>query len=232
MSTQLCPDVRDSEFPRVFDPRKGALNSRKIARSRLALTAKRALDIAFSAVFLALISPLLALIALLVKLQDGGPVIYRRRVVGPKGEFNAFKFRSMRVNAEAVLRQNAAMQQEFERNFKLVNDPRITRIGAFLRKLSLDELPQLVNVLAGQMSLVGPRMITAPELAKYGEFQAALLTVKPGLTGFWQVHGRQRVAYEERVRMDIFYIENWSFWLDLRLLALTPLRVLMGIGAY
>ncbi|HJT70944.1 MAG TPA: sugar transferase, partial [Terriglobales bacterium] len=117
-------------------------------------------------------------------------------------------------------------------NFKLRDDPRVTRLGRVLRRYSLDEFPQLINVLAGQMSLVGPRMITAVELAKYGEYQRLLLTMKPGLTGYWQVHGRQEVCYEERVRMDIDYINRWTFGLDCRLLLLTPLRVIHGKGAY
>jgi lipopolysaccharide/colanic/teichoic acid biosynthesis glycosyltransferase len=181
---------------------------------------------------LVVLSPILALIALAVKLQDGGRVIYRRRVVGPKGEFDAYKFRSMRVDADSVLARNSALRQEFEKNFKLVSDPRVTRIGSWLRKLSLDELPQLTNVVKGDMSLVGPRMITAPELAKYGGFQKLLLTVKPGLTGYWQVYGRQEVTYEERVQMDIWYIQNWSLALDMKLLLLTPVRVIKGVGAY
>jgi lipopolysaccharide/colanic/teichoic acid biosynthesis glycosyltransferase len=202
------------------------------ARSATQIALKRLQDVAVSAFFLLILSPLLALIALIIKLQDGGPIIYRRRVVGPGGEFDAFKFRSMRVDADEMLARNPVLKSEFERNFKLVSDPRVTKVGAWLRKLSLDELPQLVNVLRGEMSIVGPRMITAPELEKYGEFQALLLTVKPGLTGYWQVHGRQQVAYEERVKMDMYYITHWSLALDWKLLWLTPLRVLKGNGAY
>jgi lipopolysaccharide/colanic/teichoic acid biosynthesis glycosyltransferase len=114
----------------------------------------------------------------------------------------------------------------------LKRDPRVTRLGAVLRKFSLDELPQLFNVIRGQMSLVGPRMITAPELEKYGEHKALLLSVKPGLTGYWQVHGRQEVSYAERVRMDVDYIRNWSLRTDMELLLLTPWRVIRGRGAY
>jgi lipopolysaccharide/colanic/teichoic acid biosynthesis glycosyltransferase len=124
------------------------------------------------------------------------------------------------------------MQAAFRDNFKLKSDPRVTKLGTILRRLSLDELPQLFNVLIGQMSLVGPRMITAAELEKYGEHQSLLLTVKPGLTGYWQVHGRQEVTYDERVRMDIEYIRSRTLRKDLRLLLLTPIRVLRGRGAY
>ena len=179
-----------------------------------------------------LLAPLLALIALTVLIADGAPLIHRRRVIGVRGEFNAFKFRTMRRDADSCLAADARMRSAFEKNFKLKSDPRVTRIGRLLRKYSLDELPQLVNVCAGQMSLVGPRMITAPELEKYGAFQAALLTVRPGLTGYWQVYGRQEVSYEERVRMDMYYIQNWSLWMDLHLLLLTPWRVIRGRGAY
>src|SRR5262249_33999514 len=115
---------------------------------------------------------------------------------------------------------------------KIRKDPRVTPLGSFLRKSSLDELPQLFNVLTGQMSLVGPRMITAPELEKYGEHKELLLSVKPGLTGYWQINGRQEVSYEKRVRMDVHYIRNWSLRMDCELLLLTPFRVIRGRGAY
>jgi lipopolysaccharide/colanic/teichoic acid biosynthesis glycosyltransferase len=200
--------------------------------SAFALDLKRLQDVLVAAFVLLTLAPLLALVALLIKLQDGGPIFYRRRVIGQRGEFDAFKFRSMHVNAEAILKQNPSLRREFERNFKLRSDPRVTKLGAWLRKYSIDELPQLVNVLRGEMSLVGPRMITVPELNKYGESRALLLTVKPGLTGYWQVYGRQDVAYDERVRMDVFYIRNWSLLLDLKLLLLTPVRVLKAAGAH
>ena len=193
---------------------------------------KRGLDIAGAACGLVVLSPLLLAISALVKLQDGGLVLHRRRVVGPDGEFDAFKFRSMRPDADAILESDEVLRKRFEQNFKLKRDPRVTRIGAWLRKYSLDELPQLFNVLIGQMSLVGPRMITVPELEKYGEHRHLIFATKPGLTGHWQVHGRQEVSYEERVRMDVEYIQNWSLQRDLKLLWLTPMRVVRGRGAY
>lgn len=194
--------------------------------------AKRVADIVLSSSAIILVSPALLLIALIIRVTDGGPVIYRRRVVGIRSEFDAFKFRSMRRDADAELNKDPVLRKEFEKNFKLLRDPRVTRVGALLRKLSLDELPQLFNVLRGEMSLVGPRMISPPELEKYGDAKALLLSVKPGLTGYWQIYGRQRVDYAERVKMDIFYIQNWSLWLDLKLLLMTPMRVLKGTGAY
>ena len=193
---------------------------------------KRLIDMVGSLIIIIFALPLWLVIGLAVKLQDGGPIIFRRRVVGATGEFDAFKFRSMRLDADAILREDPRLRAEFERNYKLVNDPRITKIGGFLRRKSLDELPQLFNVLRGEMSLVGPRMITLPELTKYGSSNNLLLTVKPGLTGYWQVEGRQTTTYEERVRMDVFYIDNWSLLLDLKILVKTPLIVLMGQGAY
>lgn len=204
----------------------------RVPPSRIEIEAKRFFDVVLATMLLFALSPLFVLTLLAVKLQDGGPIIYRRRVIGSAGEFDAFKFRSMRTDADAVLGRDAALRQAFEENFKLTADPRVTRVGAWLRKFSLDELPQLFNVLRGEMSLVGPRMISPPELEKYGEAKALLLSVKPGLTGYWQVYGRQRVDYAERVKMDVFYIQNWSLALDLRLLLLTPIRVLKGTGAY
>jgi len=193
---------------------------------------KRLLDILLAFLLLILTFPILGVIAILIKLQDGGPVIHRRRVLGQKAEFDAFKFRSMSTNADTALANDASLRKEFEKNFKLRKDPRVTKVGAWIRRFSLDELPQLVNVLRSEMSLVGPRMISPPELEKYGEAKALLLSVKPGLTGYWQVYGRQRVDYAERVKMDMFYIQNWSLLLDLKLLLMTPMRVLRGIGAY
>ncbi len=193
---------------------------------------KDVLDFVGALAGLVLLSPLLLLIALRVKLDDGGPVFYRRRVLGRKGEFGAFKFRTMRPDADAILAADQAMRAMFEMDYKLQNDPRITRVGVFLRKYSLDELPQLLNVLAGQMSLVGPRMITAAELEKYGDFREMLRQAKPGLTGYWQVNGRQRVSYKERVKMDLYYLRHWSLAMDIAILLKTPAKVVRAEGAY
>jgi lipopolysaccharide/colanic/teichoic acid biosynthesis glycosyltransferase len=193
---------------------------------------KRALDAALATVFLILLSPLLLLLALLVKLQDAGPVFYRRRVVGPKGEFDAFKLRTMRADADEILARDSELLRAFEINFKLKDDPRVTALGAVLRKLSLDELPQLWNVLVGEMSLVGPRMITPAEVERYGEAAWIFRSVKPGLTGYWQIEGRQDVSYARRIQMDVYYVENWSLALDVKILFKTPWRAIRGSGAY
>jgi lipopolysaccharide/colanic/teichoic acid biosynthesis glycosyltransferase len=200
--------------------------------SRASSAVKRAIDIFGALGLIVFLSPVFIAIAVLVLVVDGASVLYRRRVVGPAGEFDAFKFRTMHRDADRILERDQSMQHAFRENFKLKRDPRVTSLGAVLRKFSLDELPQIFNVLRGQMSLVGPRMITAPELEKYGEHKALLLSVKPGLTGYWQVHGRQEVSYAERVRMDVEYIRNWNFRMDIKLLLLTPWRVIRGRGAY
>lgn len=193
---------------------------------------KDAMDRVGATVLIILLLPVFALLSLIVLLDDGAPIIHRRRVLGRGGEFDAFKFRTMRRDADAILARDAVLKNEFERNFKLRKDPRLTRAGALLRKYSLDELPQLFNVIKGQMSLVGPRMITPQELSRYGQYQKLLMTTKPGVTGYWQTRGRQETSYEERVRMDVHYITHWSLGLDLRILFETPWKVISGKGAY
>jgi exopolysaccharide biosynthesis polyprenyl glycosylphosphotransferase len=177
--------------------------------------------------------PFLIAIAILIKLDSPGPALYRRRVLGcGRREFDAFKFRTMYTDGDAILEQHPELVQQLKSDFKLKGDPRVTRVGKWLRRFSLDELPQLVNVLRGQMSLVGPRMITTEEGAKYGRLRMNLLTVKPGLTGLWQVKGRSDVSYDERVRLDMYYIRNYSIWLDIQILLQTFPAVLRGRGAY
>ncbi len=194
---------------------------------------KGVLDYVGATLLLVLLSPLLLFIALLIRMDSPGPVIHRRRVVGLNGRvFDAYKFRTMIVDADAYLENHPELKREWEETGKIRNDPRVTRVGKWLRRTSLDELPQLVNVLKGQMSLVGPRMITPAELARFGRWQHNLLTVKPGLTGLWQVSGRADLSYEERVRLDMYYIRNYTIWLDLRLLLHTVRVVLQGKGAY
>jgi exopolysaccharide production protein ExoY len=193
---------------------------------------KRSVDIVGASVLFLLTLPFIAILAILIKANDGGPMFYRRRVVGPDGQFDAFKLRTMRADADAVLRQDAALRRQFEINFKLEKDPRVTAFGRFLRRTSLDELPQLWNVLRGQMSLVGPRMITAGELPKFGDNAWIFQAVKPGLTGYWQVEGRQQVSYDQRVEMDLFYVNHWSLLLDLKIILKTPFGVIRGTGAH
>jgi lipopolysaccharide/colanic/teichoic acid biosynthesis glycosyltransferase len=191
---------------------------------------KRTMDVFGAVILLVLSAPLMTILTLRTKLHDGGPALFRRRVVGLKGEFDAFKLRTMRVDADEILRRDPELRRQFEINFKLKDDPRVTAIGATLRRSGLDELPQLWNVLKGEMSLVGPRMITPVELKKYGKAGWIFRNMKPGLTGYWQVHGKQEAGYDHRIEMDLFYVENWSLFFDLKLLIRTPLRVLRGSG--
>jgi lipopolysaccharide/colanic/teichoic acid biosynthesis glycosyltransferase len=147
--------------------------------------------------------------------------------------FDAFKFRTMHENGDQILDAHPELKEELAREHKLKNDPRITRLGRILRKLSLDELPQVFNVLRGEMSIVGPRMISPEEMEKYQQLGMNLLTVKPGITGLWQVSGRSDVSYEERVRMDMYYIRNWNIWLDLQIIFQTiPAVLISHRGAY
>ena len=197
---------------------------------------KRALDLTLVALGLAAAAPLLAVLALLVRCSSAGPVFYGQRRIGRDGEFRVWKFRTMRQDAAAVLERllvgDPALRAEWERDHKLRNDPRITWIGGFLRKTSLDELPQLWNVLVGEMSLVGPRPVTTEEIPRYGDQWELYQRVLPGLTGLWQVSGRNQTTYDERVSLDAFYVHNWSPWFDLVILARTVQTVLRGEGAY
>lgn len=194
---------------------------------------KLALDYSLTIPGLLAIAPLLLLIAIAIKLDSPGPVIYRRRVMGVNGrQFDAYKFRTMHVNGNEILANYPELQEKLAREHKLKNDPRVTRVGRLLRKASLDELPQLFNVLKREMSLVGPRMISPEEMEMYKEWGLNLLTVDPGITGLWQVSGRSEISYRERVELDMHYIRNWTIWLDLQVLMQTVPAVLKGRGAY
>jgi lipopolysaccharide/colanic/teichoic acid biosynthesis glycosyltransferase len=194
---------------------------------------KRIVDVTLSVGLLLVAAPVMLLIAALIKLTSPGPVIFKHRRLGRGGrEFSCYKFRSMVVDAEEQLRRRPELQREFTKLFKMKADPRVTRLGAFLRKTSLDELPQLVNVLRDDISLIGPRPIVDAERARYNGFGDRLLSVKPGLSGFWQIYGRSDTTYDQRVEMDMTYIENRSLGYDLKLIFLTAYVVLKGRGAY
>ena len=169
--------------------------------------------------------------------KDGGPAFYGHTRVGQNGRpFKCWKFRSMRVDAEQVLAEilekDSEARAEWERDFKLKNDPRITKIGDFIRKTSLDEFPQFYNVLRGDMSLVGPRPIVEDERKYYGDKFDYYLSVKPGITGLWQVSGRNDTTYDERVSLDAEYVQNWSLWLDIKTILKTFYVVIARKGAY
>lgn len=194
---------------------------------------KRAIDILFSALGLVLLSPLLLIVAVLVKLTAPGPIFYTQERVGLDGKtFSIFKFRSMIVGAEELISQIEDKSEVEGHLFKIKDDPRITPLGKFMRRYSLDELPQLLNVFLGQMSLVGPRPPLPREVVKYNAWQKKRLRVRPGITGPWQVSGRSHLPFDDMVRLDIYYIENWSLWFDLKILLRTIPVVLTGSGAY
>ena len=197
---------------------------------------KRTFDIIASSVALLLISPLMLIAAVLVKM-DGGPIFFGHKRIGYNGkDFSCLKFRSMVPNGDEVLRKhlekNPAAQDEWQREWKLRKDPRVTRIGKFMRKTSLDELPQLLNVLRGEMSLVGPRPIVVAEADKYHSDIAYYCRVRPGITGVWQVSGRNKVSYAKRVQMDVWYVRNWSLWHDIAILFKTFPVLVRRSGAY
>lgn len=194
---------------------------------------KAVLDYVGAICALLVLWPAMLLIAALIRLDSPGPAIHRRKVLGRGGRlFRAYKFRTMVTNADEVLSSSSELRKAFAEGYKLRTDPRVTRVGAFLRRTSLDELPQLLNVLRGEMSLVGPRMIAPDEATRYGKWQLNLLTVKPGITGPWQVQGRSDIPYDERVKLSMHYIRNYSIWLDLQILIRTVAVVLRRQGAY
>jgi len=194
---------------------------------------KRAFDIVASALGLLVLAPLFFVIAVLVKTTSAGPVFFRQARVGRSGSlFSMIKFRSMVPNAESVRAQLEAQHDGNGVLFKLKDDPRVTRIGKILRRYSLDELPQLWNVLVGHMSLVGPRPPLESEVAQYEKHVLRRLYIKPGLTGMWQINGRSNLSWEESVRLDLYYVENWSLTGDLMILWRTLSVVVKPVGAY
>jgi Undecaprenyl-phosphate galactose phosphotransferase WbaP len=198
---------------------------------------KRFLDIVFTVIGVIIISPLFLLLVILIKLDSPGPVVYKHERIGRGGKpFMAYKFRSMVKDADQrlaeLLESRPELKDEWERNQKIKDDPRVTRIGRWLRKTSLDEIPQVFNILRGDMSLVGPRPIVRGEVKRYGEDFNRIFSVKPGLTGLWQVSGRSDTDYAERIAFDTYYLQSWSVWLDLWVMYKTVGVVLHGKGAY
>ncbi|WP_202921838.1 undecaprenyl-phosphate galactose phosphotransferase WbaP [Anatilimnocola aggregata] len=205
--------------------------------SPAALVTKRVCDVLIVSVGALLASPLLLFIAAAIRLGSPGPIFYSQERVGRHGRrFRAWKFRSMVPNADQVLKdllaKDPVLRAEWEADHKLKKDPRITWIGRFIRKTSLDELPQLWNIFQGDMSLVGPRPIVQAEIEKYGDCYEQYVAVTPGLTGLWQISGRNKTTYEQRIDFDAYYVRNWSLWLDLHILVSTVRVVLLREGAF
>ena len=194
---------------------------------------KRIMDVIISSIALVVLSPVFLIIAILIKLESKGPVFFAHRRIGKNGkEIKILKFRTMVDNAEDLIKNFTPEQmEEFKQNFKLENDPRITKMGNILRRTSLDELPQLINVIRGELSLIGPRPIIEPELEKYENNKRKFLSITPGLTGYWAANGRSNTTYEQRMIMELYYIDNISWKLDLKILFKTVVSVLQKEGA-
>lgn len=194
---------------------------------------KRIMDIVLSTIGLIILSPIFAIIALAIKIESKGPVFFKHTRIGKNGKvIKIYKFRSMVQNAEDLIQKFTPEQmKEFKENYKLTDDPRITKIGNFLRKTSLDELPQLINIIKGELSIIGPRPVVQDELEKYGTNAQKFLSVTPGLTGYWAANGRSDTTYEERMEMELYYVDNLSMKLDLKIFFKTILSVLKREGA-
>ena len=194
---------------------------------------KRVIDVILASIALILLSPLFAIIAIAIKIDSKGPVFFEHKRIGKNGKIiKLYKFRSMVINAEELIKSFTPEQmKEWKENFKLQNDPRITNVGKFLRKTSLDELPQIVNIIKGDLSIIGPRPVIEEELEKYGENKEKFLSVTPGLTGYWQANGRSSTTYEQRMEMELYYIDNLSLKMDIKVFFKTILSVVKKEGA-
>lgn len=194
---------------------------------------KRMMDVFFATLGLIILSPVFAIIALIIKLESKGPVFFKHTRIGKNGKIiKLYKFRSMVENAEDLIKKFTPEQmKEYKENYKLTDDPRITKSGKILRKTSLDELPQLLNIIKGELSIIGPRPVIQEELEKYGENAPKFLSVTPGLTGYWAANGRSDTTYEERMEMELFYVDNLSFKLDVKVFFKTIGAVLKREGA-
>ena len=200
---------------------------------KLYIKIKRMLDIILSIIALILLSPIFLIISFAIKSDSKGKVIFKHKRIGKNGkEIYIYKFRTMVENAEEIMKTFTPEQmKEFKENYKLANDPRITKVGNFLRKSSLDELPQLLNILKGDLSIIGPRPIIEEELERYGEKKSTFLSVTPGLTGYWAANGRSCTSYEDRMKMELYYVENISFKLDMKVFFKTVISVIKRQGA-
>ena len=233
---RVVPDMFQLNLSRVSVDELGGIPLIGLKATRFTETgrlAKRLLDLGLTLVFMPLLLPLLALLALIVRLDSGGPVFFTQTRVGRKGQpFRIFKFRSMAVGAEGQQQALSELNQASGPLFKIREDPRLTPVGRWLRRSSMDELPQLINVLRGEMSLVGPRPGLPQEVEQYKRWHRQRLDVMPGITGLWQVSGRSEVAFDEMCLLDIYYLENWSLAMDIVLILRTIPKVFLGRGAY
>jgi len=199
------------------------------------IVVKRVFDIIVSGLSLILLLPIFLIIGIMIKSDSKGPVFYKHKRIGKNGEYiYLYKFRSMYIDSQERLEkmlENPKIRKEWEENFKLKNDPRITKIGNILRKISLDELPQLLNIFNGDMSIVGPRPVIDKEIDKYGENKDRFLSVTPGLTGWWACNGRSCTSYEDRMKLELYYVNHRSLLLDLKIILKTFIAVIKRDGA-
>ena len=233
---RVVPDVFQQRMQRIDIDRLNGIpligtGPRTIGSGALLL--KRVIDLILVLIALPFLILLILIVGLLIKIDSRGTIFYRHRRVGKNGElFDMYKFRTMIEGADQKQAELAELNEADGPLFKIKEDPRLTRLGRFLRRTSIDELPQLLNVLTGEMTIVGPRPGTPDEVAQYEPWQMERISVRPGITGLWQVSGRSDIPFAEMVLLDIFYIENWSLDMDLRIMLQTIPRVIFGTGAY
>ncbi|MCD7809659.1 MAG: sugar transferase [Erysipelotrichaceae bacterium] len=219
-----------------MDTNKESLSSSNVTNKYFYFLVKRLFDVVLSFIAMIVLSPVFLIIAIAIKLDDSGPVFYKHMRIGMNGEpLGVYKFRSMTTKYktfdEFYVTLNEEQKREWDTNFKLENDPRITKVGNILRKTSIDELPQILNIFIGNMSIIGPRPVIQDEVDLYGKDKNKFLSVKPGLTGYWAANGRSSTTYEERMEMELYYVDNCSLWLDIKIFFKTIVSVIKGEGA-
>ena len=212
---------------------KGFAREKYEVKAKEYIKIKRAIDCILSIMALIILSPIYLIIALAVKIDSPGPVFFKHTRIGKNGKtIKIYKYRTMVTNAEELIKTFTPEQmKEYKENYKLTNDPRITKVGKFLRKTSLDELPQLINIIKGDLAIIGPRPVVADELKKYGPNTEKFLSVTPGLTGYWAANGRSCTSYEQRMEMELYYIDNLSFKMDVKVFFKTIEAVIKREGA-
>ena len=227
-------DVVDNVIPNIYALENTEVSNENILKRQSPYRyIKRFMDVILATIALGVLSPIFLIIAIAIKIESKGPVFFKHTRIGKNGKIiKLYKFRSMVINAEELIKSFTPEQmKEYKENYKLTNDPRITKIGKFLRKTSLDELPQLLNIIKGDLSIIGPRPVVTDELEKYGANTEKFLSVTPGLTGYWAANGRSCTTYEQRMQMELYYIDNLSLKMDVKVFFKTIEAVIKREGA-
>mgnify|MGYP004548467587 FL=1 len=227
-------DVVDDVIPNIYALENTEVSNENILKRQSPYRyIKRFMDVILATIAFVVLSPIFLIIAIAIKIESKGPVFFKHARIGKNGKIiKLYKFRSMVINAEELIKSFTPEQmKEYKENYKLTNDPRITKIGKFLRKTSLDELPQLFNIIKGDLSIIGPRPVVTDELKKYGTNTEKFLSVTPGLTGYWAANGRSCTSYEQRMQMELYYIDNLSLKMDIKVFFKTIEAVIKGEGA-